>query len=171
MRAILFLLLACACAAPVRQSGREDRVAQEESVRDFLGVLPLIIETVPQGVRTDRPLLLDFRSILLAGNSVTGRDLDPGLVRGALPEGFRDVPTDRAIIRHSEFEFGVVDQGIHIRLDGLSRTGRVYRAFVTYRYQDLRNSRSAVGGAQIYVTFEQTGGRWRQRGVTTLGTS
>lgn len=165
---LLFLLTGCALGA---SAPGPPAAHTEDEVTAFLAVVPVLLEAVPPGTLQGRPLLVDLRSFVLAGSSVTGQDVSPALVRQAIGREFRDVPTAEAHVRRGEFVTETVDRGIHVRLGGVDRIGNSLQAILTYRYTDARGTVSAIGVTQLLIFLQKEGDRWRTMHVQTLLTS
>lgn len=164
--------LVLGCGPTVVSNGPADtgvvrHSASSPAAVEFLSLIPYIIEAVPEGVTANRPLLIDLRSFVLAGSSVSGQDLDASVVQDAINRDFSDISSSAAIVKNGESSYTTHMGGAHVRLDGISSgTGR-YSALITYTYP----LNAAVGRTEVYVTFLRQGGRWRIVGSSVLRTT
>lgn len=77
----------------------------------------------------------------------------------------------QVVVRQSEGRYAIADDGVHIRLDGISRERGVYRALPAYQYPEMRGSVvSNQRPADLRHTLRRAG-RWEIMGSTTLRTT
>jgi hypothetical protein len=165
----VYLLGACTPKAVngVNDTSLLHQSTNPESAESFLSLVPHILAAIPEGVRANRPLLIDLRSFVLAGSSISGHDLNAADVRSAINAGFRDISSGEAIVNTGQGSYGIVDNGLHVRLDGISGGGARYSALITYLYAH----NSTLGRTELYVTFHRQGEQWRVVGSSVLRTT
>lgn len=168
---VLLLCLLTGCTTGSSTPARIPAVAHTEQVADYLVVVPVLFEAIPPSLFEGRPLLVDLRSFVLAGSSVTGEDVSAPLVRQAIGREFRDIPASEARVQRGEFATEIVDRGLHVRLGGLDRIGNAYYAILTYRYTDVRGNLPAIEVTQVLISLQKEGNRWRTINIQTLLTS
>lgn len=157
----------CAARAHSAPPASAPEQAPRPAVADFLALVPMIVEVVPARLRAEHPLLLDLRSFVLAGSSLTAEDLTPERVEDAVGLPFADVAAAEAVVRTSSTVYGTVDGGVHVRLDGISGGGDRYSALITYQHPHG----NAVGRTEVYATFHRDRGRWTRVGEAILRTT
>lgn len=162
---VIYLVL-----VPHGLSAQED--ADELNERSvLLSLVSAIVGVVPPALLQDRPLLIDLRSFVCAIGQLSESDVDAEDIRAAVGRPVIDTPIDSAIVRRSEYRIELIQDGVHVRLDGLSRVGSGHSALLTYMYTDRRGESSAIGLTQVYVTFERRNGAWEHGHVLVLVTS
>ncbi len=136
-----------------------------------LSLFPRALDLVPSGLLRDRPLLIDVRSFVYVGSASIPMELNPEAVRTAFGRVVVDASTEDAIVRQGETRFEIRNDGVFVRLDGLSRLGSTYSVLLTYLYTERRGDVSAIGVTQVYAKFVQRGVGWELIGERVLVTS
>lgn len=136
-----------------------------------LSLFPRVLDLVPSGVLAGRPLLIDVRSFVYVGSAIIPIELDAQAVQTAFGRAVVDATSEGAIIKQGETRFEIRNDGVFVRLDGLSRLGSTYSVLLTYLYTERRGDMSAIGATQVYATFIQRGVSWELIGERVLVTS
>ena len=135
-----------------------------------------------QGV-SDRwrgPLIFDINSFISAVRKAEGIALSETAVAAAINQEFRTGAKGDAVRCASSPDSNlsrncwIVDRGLFIEIDSMSRTKSGYSVTLTYLVSDdwrRGGQRSAIFSQTVLLSFVREGGSWRVQRVLTLRTS
>ncbi len=122
----------------------------------------------PAGAVTG-PVLVDAGSVLRGLRTISSREFTASDILDRLSsDHVRDITgkvyhTCRTDLPPGErpTSCGVVDEGVHVRLDAISRVDSGYALVISVDWTEPRRASSAVGGAQVEYIYGYRDGEWR----------
>ncbi len=152
--------------------------AQTPGDSEALQLLPSIVQSGwESAARPDgrQPLLLDIRSFRLHASMALDRDVGAAEIAGIMVRPIRQVTEEQAIQcapQESPLTCSIVDDGILVRLDCLTRTAAGFQALVSTKWTRRRDPEHAtIGANQLRIWFAQEHNVWVRKRVALVMTT
>ena len=143
-------------------------VAQRSTDSALVGLVPFLVKIgVESASKAKGPLLVDIHSFALHLGMAGAEGVDAAAVRKAVNRPFREATSAEAI--RCDSSCWIVDDGLYVGLDCLTRTPSGAQALMTAKWTERRPSgRSATGEVQWWVWFDLVDGRWVERNLQVV---
>lgn len=164
MKYLLAVLIA-ACTAPQWSNGRSsDAVAHDKT--EFLRLMPMIVDMSEAHARAAAhrsgtgPLIVNVESFVDAWHAETGEALSRSQIVAAMDRPFLDL----SVVQSQECgpdgdTCRIVNNGVYVRLDSITRTPSGFDAVVTVDWNSPRGG--GIDFNQIHYSFQRATDGWR----------